>query len=56
MFDPTKLPVQCDLVTKYLIYSIAGRLDGGLNFTVDDAHVKLNPINVNIDSLLSLSL
>ena len=48
MFVPTKFPVQRDLVTKYLIYSIAGRFDGGLNLTVDYAHVTLNPVNVNI--------
>ena len=56
MFVPTKLPVQYNLITKYLIYSIVGKFDGGLNLTIDDAYIKLNPVNINIDSLLLLSL
>ena len=26
------------------MYCIAGKFDGGLNLTIDDAHVKLNPL------------
>ena len=29
-------------------YCIEGKFDGGLNLTVDDARIKLNPVNINI--------